>query len=255
MKQTKKEEMALFHRLEAAGVPIESCVEAELRSPDLRIEQLGDSLTNNVTDVRRGGALYQAYVRLTCHVAGPIYLKEVLLSAGWDEAVELLSDPQEFKSGKPYYRLRNGATFERHLCINHLFSARPLRRGDCIEGFLLAESMRQVPGHFIEHSQVKALLTIVDQFANYHSAELLLALERTNLARPYPRAQGNMTSEGADVALTVPRDQAHERYPRSTTNKGLFERNEVVEKKVAGTGKIDGELPRVGTDNDKASLQ
>ena len=254
MKQSKKEEMALFHRIEAAGVPIDSHVEPVSRSSDLRIVQLRDSLTNNVTDVRRGGALYQAYVRVTCHGAGPIYLKDVQLSAGWDEAIQLLSDPQEFKSGKPYYRLRNGASFARHLCINHkLLSAQPLRRGDCIEGFLLAESMVQVPEHFIEHCQLKALLTIMDQFEKYHSADLLLALERTKLTR---RAAGVLTSDRADFSPAVPHDRAPTRSPELTRNAGLFEPNEVVEEEVADSGqKNKSDLPQDGMNNDTTFLQ
>ena len=230
--KNKTEDLALQCRIEAAGVPIESNVEAELRPSDLRVEQLRDSMTNNVTDVHRGGALYQAFVRVTCHGAGPIYLKDVQLSARWDEAIQLLSDPQEFKSGKPYYQLRNGASFERHLCINHkLLSAQPLRRGDCIEGFLLSESMRQVPAHFLEHCQLKVILTIVDQFENYHSADLLLALERTKLTRPYPRVEGSLT---ADFSPAVPHDRTPGRNPELTRNTGLFARDEVVDGEGGG---------------------
>ncbi len=253
MKKNKKEDFVILRRIQAAGVPIDSYVEPVLPSSALRIEQLRDAMTNYVTDVRRGGAIYQAFVRLTCTAAGPIFLKDLLVSTDYDDTIQLASDPAESKSAKPY-QLRNGASFERHLCLNHkLFATGALRRGDCIEGFLLADSLRQVPAHFPEHCQIKAVFTIVDQFANYHSAALLLALERTNPARPYPlaNAKGVVPSDMTDFPPAAFPDGAPGRSTELTRNAGLFERHEVVDVKVGKAGHIDDDSPNDGTNNDK----
>jgi hypothetical protein len=203
MTRNRSDEIELQRRIKTAGVPIEPDLGAQLRAQGLRIEPLGGLMANHVIDVRRGGTLYQAYLRVTCEVSGPVYVKEVQLTVLWDDSIELLSDPAEGKAGKQYYELRNGDSFERDQCLNHqLFLSTALRRGSCIEGFLLAEGMGQLPTCFPERSQVKALFTIVDQFSEPHSAELQLAVERIEIPKMrYGHATGSLPLEKANREL------------------------------------------------------
>ena len=206
---TRSDEIAILRRIKLAGVPIECDEEARLGARGLRIEPLDDLMANHVIDVQRGGALYQAYLRVTCDVPGPIHINDVQLSVPWDDSIEFLSDPAD-GSGKPYYQLRNGDSFERHLCLNHrLFSSTAFRRGNCIEGFLLAEGMGQMPSSFRERSRVKVLFTIVDQFSETYSTELELPLERIEMPKArYRHRTESMLREYAmpesDAAVPAP---------------------------------------------------
>jgi hypothetical protein len=179
---TKVEYAKLTKRMRAAG--------ADLAPPESEAEWI------EVRHYPAGGAV-RSWSRATVFVlsvrivgiAPKIVIQGFELSSpGWDLDLYILEDPAARSSRCGMYRTLDGSRYDRREILNHRLGREGiLRRGDVIEGWLLAECMSAAPTRYIPSTWLPLSLSIENQFGEVHRVSFQMPVERIR-RRIQPRA-------------------------------------------------------------------
>ena len=194
--QRQGKNMELIRQLRRQGivVPAYEQFEDDDRSESIRISQVGGEIESSAADMMQsGGILYTIHVRLAFCV--PTFaISSFDLEPLWeDPGIVWLEDPVE--TGAPFneYRLPGDAAgFPRRAVINHFANVRrKFRRGESVQGLLLAYSLGAIPNHIRHGESVGARLTVNDQFDCAHSSPVFLWVNRgaTMFHRPLKKTR------------------------------------------------------------------
>ena len=179
-------DFALAHRMLGAGVPLELDEGASHgmypARPGLLIYQVGGVPENTAFDLDRGGTGYILDLEITSNISRLIVIRDFRLDLPWlDARFYFLPDPADSGSSCDAYILPGTAiAYPRSNVINHRTSSRGrLRRGETLDGLLLAVGFEPIPDCFRHGGSVDSMLSIVDQFGRSHSSEVSFWIDRS----------------------------------------------------------------------------
>ena len=102
-----------------------------------------------------------------------------LTSPGWDLDAYVLEDPAGGSSPRDFYRMLDGSPYPRLEAINHRLGPEGiLRRGDTIEGLLLAECIAAAPARYTRTDWMPLSLSIMNQFEEVQTTSFEMPVER-----------------------------------------------------------------------------
>ena len=102
-----------------------------------------------------------------------------LTSPGWDFDAYVLVDPLEGSSLRDFYSMLDRSRYPRPEVLNHRLGTEGiLRRGDTIEGFLLAECLTAVPASYSRTNWMPLSLSILNQFEEVQEISFEVPVER-----------------------------------------------------------------------------
>jgi hypothetical protein len=127
------------------------------------------------------------YIKIVGNSTVPLTLCSFQLNLLWkDSPASLLPDPADLFAPLTYrFPGQSGEQFDRSDVI--VQSGKTLRRGQSVEGFLLAYDGDPIPNTFRHGSNVPVVLNIADQFGGIYSKELSLRADRSVEWRPKPQ--------------------------------------------------------------------
>jgi hypothetical protein len=143
----------------------------------------------------------------------------------------LVQDPMVNRSDQKFYRVWDGSRFHRNEVLNHRVGKEGvLRRGDEMEGVVIAESFDIIPSCFAVRDRLPLCLSIANQFDAVQHSTIELPVERVSRRlRPrstissgyfgseYSRDSSAQTPEhpiDAPDRSSVPLDSTEEQTPR-----------------------------------------
>jgi hypothetical protein len=102
-----------------------------------------------------------------------------LTSPGWDLDAYVLEDPAGGSSPRDFYRMLDRSRYQRLEAVNHRLGPEGiLRRGDTIEGSLLAECMTAAPARYSRTEWIPLSLSIVNPFEEVQTISFEMPVER-----------------------------------------------------------------------------
>jgi hypothetical protein len=178
--------------------------------------------------VTQGPEILSGYVRSSlCRAVYVIQLSIVALapkvilqdyqlsSSDWDLNAYILGDPSVNNSRCEYYRLPDHTTFHRADVLNHRIGpAGTLRRGDQMEGFLLADALQPIPDCYKPGEVMQVTLAIADQFGDEQSVKLDVYVERWTETHPVPSGRRGTLFAPGNGSTWLPR--FHKQSPIET---------------------------------------
>ena len=189
--EISKEKQQLYRksaeRLVAAGAHLDLSSSAPARTRWVKITQVAEMLASYVR-ILPGLSLYVVWVRIVA-LAPKVVIQEYRLSSSeWEVAAWFPGDPRENRSSDPYYCLPDHSTFPRDEVLNHRLGAQgTLRRGDPMEGLLLAQSFDPIPERYRQGRVMELCLSVVNQFGDEEQLTVNLHVDRTaEQLRPRP---------------------------------------------------------------------
>jgi hypothetical protein len=134
------------------------------------------------------GSILTSYVKLMANGSVPFGVCGFELFFPWkDTPINLLPDPADPSAPEIYkFGQYNGSRYDKSQVIFQ--RNKTLRRGQPMEGYLLAIDFDPVPAEIQHGSDVTAKLTILDQYDRPHSSGLVLWVDRSVEYGPKPRA-------------------------------------------------------------------
>jgi len=142
-----------------------------------------------------------------------------LTSPDWPLNACVLSDPSVSNSANQFYVLLDRTKFHRDEVLNHrVDNDGILRRGDLLEGVLLADSLVPAPMRYESRSRMRLCLSISNQFDEVQEFTFELPVERV-AARIRTRTVRRVSLfEDADESdpRNPDKDQSLRRNPRPT---------------------------------------
>lgn len=171
-------------QLRAGGIALE-IPEDDWNDPipesGLIIRQCDGPLESSVFDMPSGRTGYVISLRLTIS-ASNFALAAFDLELPWKAKLNFLEDPRG-RSKQGRYEFPNGDVYPRDVVINHYADIRRiLRRGQSIEGLLLARSFESIPDRYVHGAEIPAVLKIFDQFAACYRTGISLWADRSKLS-------------------------------------------------------------------------
>ena len=175
--------------MRTAGVPIN----LEAFEEELIVRQEGGSLENSIASSFLTRSYIGIYICTYLTMAGnrgvPFELSDFELYLPWKEMpVRLLEDPADPFAPITYtFSPYNAAKFDKSQVIFR--TGKMLRRGQSLEGFLLAVDPEPIPAEISHGVEITATLSIFDQFGDGHSSDLILTVDRMAERGPKPAAK------------------------------------------------------------------
>jgi len=157
--------------MRALGVEIE--IPPEWLDCEALIIRTGDEHTMLVFDTRGGSAAYAIWVQLVARA--PITLLGCQIRSYLDDQIVLASltdNGQFYKHGAMEFP-------KRQVLNSRLENGLSLRRGQMIEGVILASGLRPIPTAYRHGSHLPCTLGFLDQYGNEISRESPLFVDRT----------------------------------------------------------------------------
>ena len=179
-------DLALAHRMLELGVPFE-LDEAPSGGvyparQKLLISQAGGPLESTAIDLSCGGTGYIIDLEIASNIPRLVVIREFCLNLPWqDPNLLFLSDTAD-RGARPHLYVLPGTKIEypRELVLNHRVSSKGgLRRGETMEGLLLAVGFTPIPDRFHHGDSVGSTVSVVDQFGYEHSSEIVLWIDRS----------------------------------------------------------------------------
>lgn len=181
MKPDRQRWINRARQLRAAGIALE-IPEDDWKDPILEsgliMRQCDGPLENSVFDMRMGATGYMVSLRLTISTSS-FALAAFDLELPWEANLNFLDDPHG-RSKQDLYEFPNGDKYPRDVVINHCADIRRiLRRGQSIEGFLLAWSFESIPDRYVHGMEIPAIVKIFDQFDGCYRKGISLWADRS----------------------------------------------------------------------------
>jgi hypothetical protein len=161
-----------LRQLHAEGIDVELPEELEDNSRALDI-QLAPPSESIVYEPSRGGIYYAIPVRLLGLQSG-LTLTDVDVTTDWNDQIVA----ESFDSGSRIYRLGQQEYRSCEVLNQKIESNLPLRRGQIVEGWILASGVRPIPPQYRNCFTAPFKVTFFDQFGCEHPADGTLSLLR-----------------------------------------------------------------------------
>lgn len=202
-------------RLTQVGCPLNPEKDHTITSNEsvLQITQLGHPVMENfVMEMPSGLTEYLLGVHIVC-LAAKVYLEDFKLVVPWaDPQILWLPDPEESGPDKMNYVMpESGDVYPSERVINHRIGTE-LRRGQRIQGWVLASSTTVLPDHIKHRSSAAVKFGVIDQYGRVHSEDFFLYVDRSRGSK----TRGIGTSRIAEP----PREEAEVRRPRTLLVEG-----------------------------------
>lgn len=127
-------------------------------------------------------SIFAIHARIVALATNVIIQHFEVSSSVEDLDIFLDSDPMVNRSERKFYRCWDGLQFHRDEVLNHRVDEEGvLRRGDVMEGVVLAASFKGVPSCFGVRYRLPLALSIVNQFDDVQHSTLELPVERISL--------------------------------------------------------------------------
>jgi hypothetical protein len=197
---TKSEE-AEFHRIaermRAAGADIDPSTFRTTATPWICLKCCR---TASSVSAMPAACVFVVYLRIVA-LAPKVVLQEFdLTSPDWPLNAVILGDPGGSNSANEFYRLLDRTRYHRNEVVNHRLDEEGiLRRGDILEGLLLAYSLDPVPAKYPNWGLMRLCVSITNQFDGVQ--ELAIELPVEHIPAPvHPRTAHGSLYEGADAS-------------------------------------------------------
>jgi hypothetical protein len=177
----------LARRMQAVGVPLELDEFKERLIVHQAREPFVDSIAASYLTRSHIGLTIQIYITIISNSGVPLTLCGLQVGLPWTSTpVELLQDPADPFAPEIYrFPGQTSGGIDKSAVI--VQSGKKLTRGRSVEGFLLGCHFDPIPLSFRHGTKVPVVLTIEDQFGEFHSRELFLAVDRTAEQGPKPK--------------------------------------------------------------------
>ena len=197
-----RSELARAQRMRARGVEME--ISEKLLDCEPLIIYTGDEHTALVFDPKEGkSAAYAIWVQLVARE--PITVLDCQITTPWDDQIVLVSVTEESR----FYKF-GGREFPRHEVLNSRLENRlTLKRGQVIEGVILAWGLHSIPAHYPHGHPQPCTLLFIDQYEREISREIRVSADRTwkgKKAVPLPDGGlygGSPQYRGEDMNVTM----------------------------------------------------
>lgn len=184
--QEWEEHKDLVQRLIAGGADLDLSGVAQGRTKRLKITQYPELLATYACG-GSGRSFYVVSVRIVAQADKVVIQHFDLSSPEWDLNAGLLLDPTMDKANAPVYRLGHCASFSRNEVLNHRVDDEGiLRRGNVMQGVVLAESFDSIPKHYVHGSMMRLTISVWDQFDEVHQQGVQAWVEYPESRRPAP---------------------------------------------------------------------
>lgn len=205
--EISKEKQQLYRksaeRLVAGGADLDLSSSAPASTPWVKITQVPEMLASYVR-VLPGLSLYVVLIRIVALAPNVVIQEFRLSSPEWEVEAWFPGDPRENRSTDRYYRLPDRSDFPRGDVLNHRVGPQGiLRRGDAMDGWLLAQSFEPIPNRYAQGSFLPICLSILDQFDAEEQLTVELHVDRT-AEQPRPRPARSRLCEREDGRIDSP---------------------------------------------------
>jgi hypothetical protein len=203
-------DLDLARRMRTAGVPMDAGAFAEA----LVVRQEGGPFANSVAlsylTTTQIGTIIILHIKMIGNIETTFVLSGVELYLPWkDTPINLLPDPADPSAPEIYkFGRYNASQYDKSQVIFQ--SGKTLRRGQPLEGYLLAVDPEPVPSEIRHRTDVTAKLTIFDQFDQGYSYDVVLRVDRSVEWGPKPVAPKRRSRlfDGPDRKIRTLRNDA-----------------------------------------------
>jgi hypothetical protein len=168
-KTERAEDLARAEQLRASGVEIEILEKWREQNPALDI-MVGTTAANTVYELRTGGIGYAPHVRLVARSG--LTITDSYISTRYDDQIVLAS----FLDG-PICRLGRTEYWQDEALNQQIENGLVLRRGDVVEGYVLATGLEQIPIKYGKFA-VPFEIVFLDQFGNEFPANGMFSIAK-----------------------------------------------------------------------------
>jgi len=179
-------ELGLARRMLTLGVPMDAGAFAEALVVRQERGPFANSIALSYLTSIHLGIIIILYIKVVCNRGMCFALSGFELYLPWkDTPATLLPDPAD-PSAPTIYRFSgyNASQYDKSEVICQ--SGKTLRRGQPLEGYLLAVDPEPVPSEIRHRTDVTAKLTIFDQFDQGYSYDVVLRVDRSVEWGPKP---------------------------------------------------------------------
>jgi len=195
------EELIILPRLRAAGIPLDGEVVRELTESKRLVGKFGSVVSEEIVIEQRDDCIlteldhyligYILDVRIIIRLRGTTTIVEHSLELPQhDKWFRWLPDPAEGARSNAVYRFPGDSahSFPRETVLNHRMRG-PFRCGDVLECRLLGISNRPIDKTLCSGAETPAVLKLIDQLSQPHSATLILWVDRAERPEDQTRAK------------------------------------------------------------------
>ena len=189
-KNRNEGQVALAHQLMALGCPLDLQFFKQAEndsSRSLRIQQVGGVTESRVFDIESLGTGCVLDVEIVNDLGRGFYIRRFELELPWrDDLFSWLPDPRECDEKPEWYRFSGEKLgYRRDIVLNHYGQRnRKFNNGDFLTGLVLGQSPQAIPECYEHGEELHATFSVIDQFDNRHSADVVLYADRSIRLRP-----------------------------------------------------------------------
>jgi len=230
----RAEYVRMAERLRTAGADLDPSALGTTESPWSSLK-----CVRPATSVRAmpGGCVFVIHLRIVA-LAPKVMLQDFQVTSP-DGALNpyVLTDPSVNRSSNQFYLLADRTKFHREEVLNHRVDQEGiLRRGDVLEGVLLADSVGPVPAQYQNGSRMRVCLSISNQFDEIQEVTIDLLVERVP-TRIQPRTVRHVgLFEGADEPAQLAASEGSQPPPSQRSTAGIRAQSDGEVKAAAEKG-------------------
>jgi hypothetical protein len=173
-----------LQQMQSEGIDVEIPEDWEQASRALDIE-LAPPSESIVFEGPTRGIYYAVWIRLLALRSG-LTLVGWDITTSWDDQIV----PESFNSVGPIYNLGRQEYRRCEVLNQKIESTLSLRRGQIVEGWILANGLRPIPPQFDDHSTAAFEVRFLDQFNYEHPAQGTLSVSRRSPRDSVNRPRG-----------------------------------------------------------------
>jgi len=187
----------ILERLRAAGADVDLSTLEATDKPWLSLKCCPEGSSVRTMPA---ACVFVIYIRIVA-LAPKVVLQDFDVSSpDWPLNAYMLGDPSVRRSSDQFYLLLDRTKMYRDEVLNHRIDAEGiLRRGDVLEGVLLAQSLNPVPARYTKGSLMRLCLTVMNQFDEFQKFTVEIPVEHIP-APVYPQTtcHGNLYDVGKE---------------------------------------------------------
>ena len=172
------EDRRCLREMRAEGIDVNSPDDSPEHAPALNITVVG-GLVSLIFNLPSGLAGYAIWLRLVASRSGLILPEQCVVTTEFDDQIVL----ECFDLGGPICQLGQ-CRYHKSEVLNDRFPLRFHRRGQMVDGVILATGLKPIPKEYVQGMTVPFQLTVWDQFRNEINVESKLSVDRSTTPRP-----------------------------------------------------------------------
>jgi hypothetical protein len=169
----QREYLILGEQLNAGGAMLDLSEFRSVEPTRFRICQTGEAYARSCT----AGSVYVVKVSILCLVPLAVLENFYVRSREWELNAYLLPGPIERRPGEHIYQLLDKNVYYHDEVLNHRIGLERLRRGQKIEGLLLAQAYEKIPPKYKPADRMPIVLGIQDQFGSITERVVTLCVQ------------------------------------------------------------------------------